>query len=46
MRGQKNIKQKKNKRDNEIFSVLKRVYYRKQYMGKEGGFRKYKRVSR
>ena len=33
-------------RDNEVFGVLEEVYYRKQYMEKGEGFRKYKEASR
>jgi len=42
MKSGKNIKQKKNKRNRETFSVVKRIYSRAQYLGKERELRKHK----
>jgi len=36
------IKQKKNKRSRQVFSVMEGVYSGIRYMGKEGRLRKYK----
>ena len=45
MRGQKNIKQEKDKRSGEVFNKVERIYGGRRYLGEKRKFEKCRRVN-